>query len=108
MKSLNELGQQYYEFDQDSNMLRTNNDILAHIMSELGEAFTCIRKNRVDLYFDVGQNMKPEGLGPELADIIILTFKLAAYNGIDLDRMIKLKHDYNLTRLPWNKAKGAK
>lgn len=98
MKSLNELGSLYHQYDIKSELLRSSNDILIHITSEIGECFTAIRNYEPKLY--PGENGKPEGLGPELADIVILTAKLAAYHGIDLEKMIELKHDFNLTRLP--------
>jgi NTP pyrophosphatase (non-canonical NTP hydrolase) len=99
---LNELGEQYRQWDRRE---QSDNDIIAHLTSELGEVFECVRSNSKGFYFDAGNKFKPEGLGSELADVIILAAKLAAYNQIDIERMIKLKHDYNKTRLP-NKAKG--
>lgn len=102
---LNELGPFYLEWDEKTYGKRPETHfILNHITSELSEAFTCIRNKEGNLYFEAGNNFKPEGLGPELADVIILTAKLAALHGINLERMIKLKHDYNLTRPA--KAKG--
>lgn len=101
--SLTRLGKTYEQWDLQAGMARSNNDILMHITSELGEAFTCIRKFKVPLYFSghsTDAAPKPEGLGPELADVIILAAKLAAYNNIDIDEMIRLKHNFNLTRLP--------
>lgn len=38
---------------------------------------------------------KPEGLGPELADVIIRCFQLAGDVGIDLDRELIRKMNYN-------------
>lgn len=98
--NLSRLGKTYEQWDLQNGLARSNNDILAHIMSELGEAFECIREGDIELNHD---ETKPEGLGPELADIIILAAKLAAYNGIDIEKMIELKHNYNTTRIPGNK-----
>lgn len=103
--SLTRLGKTYEQWDLQAGMARSNNDILAHISSELGEAFTAIRNCQMGVsYSDYkGQAIKPEGLGPELADVVILVAKLAAYNQIDLDEMIKLKHTFNIKRLSPNK-----
>lgn len=101
--NLSRLGKTYEQWDLQNGLARSNNDILAHIMSELGEAFECIRKVNIELCHSPGAPPKPEGLGPELADVIILAAKLAAYNGIDIEKMIELKHNYNTTRIPGNK-----
>jgi NTP pyrophosphatase (non-canonical NTP hydrolase) len=99
MRSVNEIGTFYVDWDESTYGKRADTHfVINHIMSELGEVFTCVRNKEKALYFDASNNFKPEGLGPELADVIILTAKLAALHGIDLERMIKLKHDYNLTR----------
>lgn len=95
--TLNKLGAFYKKWGAATSEQKSNNFILMHLVSELAEAFSCIRHNMPDLYFS-GKEEKPEGLGPELADIIILTAKLAALHGIDLERMIKLKHEYNTER----------
>jgi NTP pyrophosphatase (non-canonical NTP hydrolase) len=45
-----------------------------------------------------GKLSKPVGFASELADVVIRCFDLAGYLGIDLERVIKEKHEYNLTR----------
>lgn len=101
--NLTKLGQSYEQWDKDAGKAHSINDILMHITSELGEAFECVRKKEKDYWertMPQGLPGKPEGLGPELADVVILVAKLAAYNNIDIEKMIELKHNYNLTRLP--------
>ena len=34
----------------------------------------------------------------ELADIVLVCYSMAQHNGIDLDKAIEIKHNYNLTR----------
>lgn len=41
---------------------------------------------------------KPEGIPSELADIVIRVFDICEYYGIDLEKAILEKHDYNVTR----------
>ncbi len=43
---------------------------------------------------------KPEGIPTELADVIIRILDTCAYYGIDIDRAIKLKMDFNKQRPP--------
>jgi NTP pyrophosphatase (non-canonical NTP hydrolase) len=45
----------------------------------------------------VGED-KPIGFASELADVVIRVMDLAEAMGIDLEREILLKHEYNLTR----------
>lgn len=98
MTSLKDLGEFYVNWDKDTYGAKPDdNFIIGHIHSELSEAFECLRKKEDTLWFNADKNFKPEGLGPELADVLILTAKLAALHCIDLERMIKLKHDYNIT-----------
>jgi NTP pyrophosphatase (non-canonical NTP hydrolase) len=47
---------------------------------------------------DFKPNEKPEGIGTELADCIIRILDYCAYAGIDIDEIIRLKHEYNKTR----------
>lgn len=42
--------------------------------------------------------VKPEGIPPELADVVIRAFDVAVEFGIDLDYYIRLKDAYNQTR----------
>jgi NTP pyrophosphatase (non-canonical NTP hydrolase) len=68
------------------------------IVGEVTEAHEEIRSGHAptDVYFsDTG---KPEGVPTELADIIIRVLDLAAYLGIDIGSVLKVKHSYNVGR----------
>jgi hypothetical protein len=71
---------------------------LALIHSEISEALECYRNHPehiADIYID---NRKPEGFGVELADAVIRIADLCGAIGVDLEEMIRLKHEYNTTR----------
>jgi len=44
------------------------------------------------------RDRKPEGIPIELADCIIRILDYCAYTGIDIDKAIQIKHEYNKTR----------
>lgn len=44
------------------------------------------------------EGMKPEGFGIEVADAVIRLADLCGALGIDLEKMISIKHHYNQTR----------
>lgn len=44
------------------------------------------------------KNGKPEGPAIELADVQIRLFDLCGKAGIDLEKMVKIKHEYNKSR----------
>ena len=66
--------------------------------SELSEALEEIRAGRLAEYFEASG--KPAGFWVEIADLLIRVFDLAGSLGCDLDRVLRLKQAYNLTRPP--------
>lgn len=82
----------------------TDGDKLMLIVSEAAEALEAVRNNEPHIHF--GPNGKPEGLGPELADIVLRTIQYAAHLGIDIEEMMELKHAYNETRPPKHGGKA--
>jgi NTP pyrophosphatase (non-canonical NTP hydrolase) len=79
---------------------RTVADILSDIHGEISEALDECRAGRMQLWSSIDSNgyVKPEGFGVELADALIRICDLAGHLGIDLERLIRLKSDYNETR----------
>lgn len=68
----------------------------ALIHSEVSEAMECHRIGQI--LTTIAKTGKPEGLGSELADVIIRVIDMATYLGIDLEKEIYRKHKYNKTR----------
>jgi NTP pyrophosphatase (non-canonical NTP hydrolase) len=69
---------------------------LALIHSETSEALEAVRS--VGLGEWCSESGKPEGLGAELADVIIRVLDLAESVGIDMESHIVEKHAFNATR----------
>ena len=69
----------------------------ALIHSEVSEAVEELRKGyRREVYYR--EDGKPEGVGMELADVVIRSFDLAEMLGIDLWNCVLEKHSFNKTR----------
>jgi NTP pyrophosphatase (non-canonical NTP hydrolase) len=83
----------WHESDVNDNVF--NKLLLMH--AEISEAVEELRANHPleEVYFKDG---KPEGAIVELADVMIRCFDLCGSRGIDLQSVIKLKHEYNKTR----------
>jgi NTP pyrophosphatase (non-canonical NTP hydrolase) len=45
-----------------------------------------------------GETLKPEGIGTELADCIIRILDYCGKEEIDIEKAIRIKHEYNKTR----------
>jgi NTP pyrophosphatase (non-canonical NTP hydrolase) len=68
---------------------------LCLIHSEISEALEAERER---MPYHCVVHGKPEGLGPELADAIIRILDLTCFLGLDMEKIIREKHEYNLTR----------
>lgn len=83
-------------------------ELIALIHSELSEALEEVRKDSFKdskynnySYFVPDKNfpnMKPEGFGIEIADVVIRIADLCGYLNVDLEKAIQIKIEYNKTR----------
>ncbi len=88
---------------------RSFGDIIALCHSELSEALEEYRDRKPNLYFtevngfvvtemSERRGEKLEGIAVELADCIIRIFDYCGKAGIDIEEVIKAKHEYNKSR----------
>jgi len=81
---------------------RTFGEYIALVHSELSEALEEYRNGNMDKGYEdsvyYGPDGKPEGVGIELADAAIRIMDMCENYGIDLEKCIRIKHGYNITR----------
>ena len=75
---------------------RSFGDIIALCHSELSEALEEYRNGKQDIYY--GEDGKPEGVAVEMIDCIIRILDWCSHEDIDIDEILKIKHEYNKTR----------
>ncbi len=84
----------------------THVERIALIHSEVSEALEAWRHNKDRCWFEV--DGKPEGIGSELADVVIRVAELAQWLGIDLDSITEAKMAYNRRRGDTPRRDGGK
>ena len=75
---------------------RSFGDIVALCHSELSEALEEYRNGKPAIYY--GEDDKPEGIAVEMIDCVIRILDWCAHEDIDIDEILKIKHEYNKTR----------
>ncbi|MBR1602110.1 MAG: Lar family restriction alleviation protein [Synergistaceae bacterium] len=75
---------------------RSFGDIIALCHSELSEALEEYRNGKPAIYY--GEDGKPEGTAVEMIDCIIRILDWCGHETIDVDEILKIKHEYNKSR----------
>jgi len=105
-KSLNELAKEFWQVSADHGFHDegpdgANNDIsafVANLHGEISEFWEAYRKDTLDKKCD--KSIELTCAEEELSDIIIRTLEYGQQLGLDMDRAVTIKNEYNKTR-PW-------
>ena len=75
---------------------RSFGDIIALCHSELSEALEEYRNDKPAIYY--GEDGKPEGTAVEMIECIIRILDWCGHEALDVDEILKIKHEYNKSR----------
>lgn len=99
MIGINEVAKQIHEnavnhgwWDEE----RSLPEIIALCHSELSEALEEYRDGRGMVWYDAYN--KPEGIAVEMVDCIIRILDYLQYRNVDIEAVLRNKHEYNVTR----------
>jgi NTP pyrophosphatase (non-canonical NTP hydrolase) len=101
MKSINELVKDAHDNAVSKGWWvedRSFGELIALMHSELSEALEFYREGRAITEMFYTNNVKPDGIPAELADVVIRVFDACGRYGIDLQTAIEEKMAYNSTR----------
>jgi NTP pyrophosphatase (non-canonical NTP hydrolase) len=91
--SLNEAERAHWDDDRRNSFVEE----LMHLAAELAEVFEAWRLYKdFDIHYDEGG--VPQGVGIELADVILGAFYNVGVHDIDIAQALMIKHNYNMTR----------
>lgn len=99
--NINEIATMVHELAVEKGWWDTSADIddkLMNLHAEISEAWEEHRNGHDIQEVYLREDGKPEGIPIELADLIIRTLDMCAAYGIDIEKAILLKHEYNKTR----------
>lgn len=77
---------------------KTDLECIMLMVSELAEAAEEIRGHDFSAYEVYYKEGKPEGVSVELADCVLRILDFCGSRSIDLENVLKIKHEYNKTR----------
>lgn len=103
LKGLNELAKTFYDNAEKHGFYDVPPSFLERMMLIVSEASEAVEHYRdkalpTDIFFTGDNKSKPDGIPVELADILIRVLDACGYYGIDIEKAVALKHQYNVNR----------